>query len=753
VNNSSGNIILTGRQACVGETGDALFTQGPAGCTLVDLRDPTLHDAVNLTIICAGEPPVGACCDMYFPECTSGPDAGKICVDNSDCTAPGTCEAVCRQVPQMNCPFPPPSIPSYKPAWVPSAACTPNPFTPFACGKAACCKPNDSCEHLTFNECLAAPPVEAPRQWQIGRACNSQGQYCPLNACLGREGECVEGRPCSPCDNDECVGCERTLCCDLVCRLDPFCCHVCWDNDCATTATFECVELQPPNDVCAPDLALRLEGAKVIELNNLGIGSGSTAASGAATSLTDPGFGCYLNDPGAQGLQTVWYKFTPSAIHFSNDYTIQTCQSSSPAHDSLVAVYAVGDPTDAFTQCNSLIPIGCSDDKPGCGSQNKNAKVCLEDLTPGQTYYIQVASKEEETAAGTAYLVNINAGECPGPQNNDYCPHATCNPPNTYCITTGTTPFDFTPPPPGGEYWLDPPAELCVPTLTADMWFDHIATCTGELTVETCGANAQTSPDTNLVVYDGCDCPPDPTTLLACSSDAGGTCGNASRVKVDVIQGQCYKIRLGDSAQNLPDGNLKLGCVQADCPAGIFTFLDPPDGVVDAGRPHLPGNPSQLLGIQTITLEGTPSALPGCFTLCETAVTGAANSIASVVEGPAGTYTITLTRPITPGAKTVITYKDAHEVETKLHMVSHPANVNADSLASGPPANPSDVERLMAALNGTFILPFDNYSGDGNRSNLVTPADILEIVDMLKGYGYPPGWEGTQNQVNNPGCQ
>jgi len=75
-------------------------------------------------------------------------------------------------------------------------------------------------------------------------------------------------------------------------------------------------------------------------------------------------------------------------------------------------------------------------------------------------------------------MVNIQSGVIRHP-NNDYYTYATCSPFNPYCLTDGRIPFDFTPPLPQ-EYFLDPPPELCVPTMTADMWFEYIATCTGE---------------------------------------------------------------------------------------------------------------------------------------------------------------------------------------------------------------------------------------------------------------------------------
>ncbi|MBI3836299.1 MAG: hypothetical protein HY287_18425, partial [Planctomycetes bacterium] len=98
VNNSTAGIIMTGRDACTGHTAD--FLCDPSGLVLLSPPD-NLQEAFDITITCVGSPPVGACCDMFVLD------------DNG--------EAVCRQVPQMNCPFPPVGDNIARPKWVPGA--------------------------------------------------------------------------------------------------------------------------------------------------------------------------------------------------------------------------------------------------------------------------------------------------------------------------------------------------------------------------------------------------------------------------------------------------------------------------------------------------------------------------------------------------------------------------------------------------------------------------------------------------------
>lgn len=510
--------------------------------------------------------------------------------------------------------------------------------------------------------------------------------------------------------------------------------------------------------MCVPDPTRGIEGARLLVIPPNGFISAETDSGRATAEADDPGFGCYLPDtgpvpgagPGSQGLQTVWYKFVAT----QTSALFQTCNSNAPADDSLLEVFAVGDPSDPLTQCHSLIPIGCSDDFPGCSSSNKNSKICIRNLVVGNLYYVLVAAKFAELPGKKYRLEIFSPNPCGGgtadPVVNNECPGAKT-------ITDGTTHFGPNDLP---KATLTAPIESCIPTETADVWYRYTATCTGTLTVETCGANAPESPDTNLAIYDGGLCPYNPVSgaPLACSTDAGGDCGQGSKIEIDVVQGARYTIRLADSLQNGPEGDLKVACVQANCPAGEMTITSPPNGVVDAGRPSDPNNAALLQGINTITATAPHAALASCFTLCDTAfpVPVPANSVVSAVEveDPPGSgtykYTITLARPITAGALTTLTYTDVHGLKSSGRFNSHPANVNADLFAQSFP--PSDVEFLLDALNGAATLPWGSYSGDVDRSAGVTAADILEEIDLLNGAGVYIPWEGTSNPSSSPFC-
>ena len=73
-----------------------------------------------------------------------------------------------------------------------------------------------------------------------------------------------------------------------------------------------------------------------------------------------------------------------------------------------------------------------------------------------------------------------------------------------------------------------------------DIWYEYQATCTGELTVSTCN---QAGFDTDLVVYNGCDC--GNLNLLGCNDDGSNCAEFTYEVQVSVFQDNCYLVRVG----------------------------------------------------------------------------------------------------------------------------------------------------------------------------------------------------------------
>lgn len=757
-------VVSPGISPGIGQSDGTLLLDTGSGSCQAPSESIQAQFGLSLTVICAGAAQTGACCDMYVKECQGGPSDGLGCQTNSGCASPGTCEVPCRQLARANCTFPLPGQ-DLQPIWEAGDACDPNPFPGnIPCGRSACCHLNaqglDACLNRTENECAAIPPLEPLRQWQRGRYCGLAGQICPLNACLGRSGDCKTPHP-TP-------GCQDPTCCSAVCRdHDDWCCLVEWDDLCASFAIAipQCTG-RPSNDECSgtrPDT-----GAMTVIVNNndppFVISDGTTATANE----TDPTVCCHTGEPLAclggnnpgfecqssfdctgggicgprppRALATVWYKFV--ATHTSARVT--TCDSSPPATDSVLMVFDSVDPTSNATACASLYPIGCSDDFP-CLVSNKNSQVCVSGLTIGRTYYVMVGAKTPATRQTYRFRVESPCTPPAGPPANDWCGSATP-------IADGDTAFNLAP------ASLNCPADDCAPQTQNDLWYNYTATCTGIGRVNNCDNNpgTGTEPDINLTVYQGCNsCPPYSPTL-DCQQDSPTVCGPGSlgaAVEFNTIVDRCYKIRVGDQAGNAPSGTLKVSCENV-CDQGSITFLDPPLGVVDAGRPNSPSSFSPVLGIREIRVQGPPGVeLLGCWRInCETVHQGGIpNSIEEVVESPPGSgiYVVRLSRPITPGAFTSVRYVGNPEADNSsiIRMTSHPANVNGDI---GMLAD--DVQCLAQALSESpsCFPPHGLYSVDIDRSGRFGPLDILDAVDLANGAAFYEPWLDTQIPPSSP---
>ncbi len=181
-----------------------------------------------------------------------------------------------------------------------------------------------------------------------------------------------------------------------------------------------------------------------------------------------------------------------------------------------------------------------------------------------------------------------------------------------------------------------------------------------------------------------------------------------------------------------------------DCPSGPVEWLDPPDGVVDAGQPHDVSSTTPPQGIDTILVGAPDGAVESCWELCETDDNNLGpNGIAGVVGDGMGTYTITLERPITPGSLTTIRYAGTDTGA----FIAHPANVNGD-----PGSSPLDILDLIDFLNNALVLPWGSYSCDADRSGDCNSADILTVIDLLNGAGAFDPWNGSPLPVNDGSC-
>ncbi|UCE60885.1 MAG: hypothetical protein JSU63_03870 [Phycisphaerales bacterium] len=545
------------------QIGNSEPTYGAWGCseneppdqwhTNLEPEDET--DAVfYFAVYCRGEAPTGACC-VNQPD---QPDMDPVCLTD---------------VPVATC---------LAGRWLKDAACPaiqhdPNdPWTSLgepACGTHACCLPNSSCGNLTRDECVTVvDDLGNPARWFSGEFCGIHGQDCPIFACFDAVGNCHDGgnviTQCS--SNQECEdlfgpesycnpdwgtcalkrGCGQWECCDYVCSEDPYCCLVAWDDGCAQMAQ-DCPG-RPGNDSCwsvHPSY-----GAFLIGVQDQGDGTYAGHKESnhtyAMRSVTD-NFCCHT-DVGRTAYATTWYKFLAAV---SGTALIHTCNTpgAPDATNSLVQVYRPADADigicangrqcsvsnqdcadlsecvlDEEIACENLAVIGCNDDGPsgrcGEGSINTNSEICVTGLQEGELYYIAVGCKTRYDQG--FYRVDVEQ-PCPVsmlPPAESECETAlTINPPPGDPTLPFSVPFDLT------NATLDCPGEDCLSigwdyemqTMRNDIWFNLLATCPGELHVETCSVTPEDSdPDTTLAIYEGTDCPPAPESLLACNDDA-----------------------------------------------------------------------------------------------------------------------------------------------------------------------------------------------------------------------------------------
>lgn len=95
----------------------------------------------------------------------------------------------------------------------------------------------------------------------------------------------------------------------------------------------------------------------------------------------------------------------------------------------------------------------------------------------------------------------------------------------------------------------------------SDIWFDHVASCAGNVTVSLCGSDY----DTKLAVYAGCvRCPP-PDIPLVCNDDF---CGYQSSVTFSAAEGSCYRIRVGGYSAQQGKGVMTITCEIPPPPIG-----------------------------------------------------------------------------------------------------------------------------------------------------------------------------------------
>lgn len=224
-------------------------------------------------------------------------------------------------------------------------------------------------------------------------------------------------------------------------------------------------------------------------------------------------------------------------------------------------------------------------------------------LSPSTTYFARVRSTNETSIQVFTPAVSFTTGAAA--TSNDSCADA-------FTVLAGSTPFNST------NSTTDGPDEPACESggysaIGNDIWFRHVASCTGSLTASVCGA----SHDSMMAVYADA-CPGAGGSLLACNDDA---CGTASSVTLDVTFGSTYYIRLGGWQGARGSGTLVIACTPS-CPGDADG-----DGMVGLGDVAVmishwtfsvpPGTMGDLSGNGVVGLEDLAITISFWGTSCE----------------------------------------------------------------------------------------------------------------------------------------
>jgi len=528
---------------------------------------------------------------------------------------------------------------------------------------------------------------------------------------------------------------------------------------------------------------------------------GGKCVSGPCSGAEDGTCPAPVPAPGEHGYGSVWYRFTvpDDGTHNPVSIEVSTCASLPPASDSLMQVYAIADPDrglcngygecrdgtpcdhiggacddgsvcatqerrcsvaaqdcplaetcalDREAACQSLSVIGCNDDAAdACGGEGSphNSTVCLSDLTPGETYYVLIAAKLQEDL-GRYSISATTVSSCQGtPQPaNDFCMEA-----SELRAGAGRTVFQFD----LDDATPDCRVPRCNQAMQDDIWYTWTAPADGTLTIDTCGDGVHPAPDTEMMVYFGCTCPPTeaPIAPLCLSSSDDVSCPDSAATSdpIEVTGGECLMLRVADNGGAGGSGTLTVTFTpdvpDTDCDTGDITAIDPPNGVIDAGWDLNCANPKVLLGLKKFEVAGPPgNASPACWSLCDSAPNATSNAIKRVTEGPTGVYTIELVRAITPGQCSSIIYNAVGSLPASQTYMSLPGDVDGNGVV-----NATDILELIDALNQVVDAPWGERSTDVDRSGATNATDVLAVIDLLNGVGFCRTWN---NVALPPGC-
>jgi len=251
----------------------------------------------------------------------------------------------------------------------------------------------------------------------------------------------------------------------------------------------------PANDDCA---------------NATVIGDGTLAFSSLGATGTDI-TSCTSNDS-----NDIWFEYIATCDGIA---TATTCDDAD--FDTALSVWSAcgGD------------QIACNDDDNACDGPTSTVTF---PVSSGTSYWIRVAGYNGGT--GTGNLTVSCDGSVSAPENDD-CANATV-------IGDGTHAFS-------SENASGTDITSCTSNDSQDIWFEYVATCSGQVTATTCG---DADFDTSVSVWTACG-----GSEIACNDDFDG-CGTTSTVTFMATSGTSYWIRVAGYNGQTGTGNLTVSC-------------------------------------------------------------------------------------------------------------------------------------------------------------------------------------------------
>ncbi len=216
-------------------------------------------------------------------------------------------------------------------------------------------------------------------------------------------------------------------------------------------------------------------------------------------------------------------------------------------------------------------------------SQNNNGRAASAIATPLSTASWVAAAGNDGVCAGTPtagtrtnLAFRIDGAAFTSPANDD-CADVLAVGDGVISFSTEQATTDGPDEPEVCEFFL-------VTQISSDVWFEYVASCSGETIVSLCESDY----DTKLAVYPGCGrCPPD-ILPIACNEDFCGADGTRSQVTFPAAAGECFTIRAGGFQGAMGPGRMQIECVPplGACCGGntCLGTLSEPDCAFEGGK-------------------------------------------------------------------------------------------------------------------------------------------------------------------------